>query len=60
MSRMTSTTASNTVLLREMRDLLQQGRDNAELTADATERTAQILGEEFKLPLKAGERIQAE
>jgi hypothetical protein len=60
MARITASPASNTFLLRELRDLQRQSRDALGLTVDSSERVAQILGEEFKLPLKAGERIQAE
>jgi hypothetical protein len=59
-ARIGSTSASKTALMREIRDLHRRTRDAAELNADSSERVAQILGEELKLPLKAGERIQAE
>jgi hypothetical protein len=59
-ARIGATSASKTALMREIRDLHRRTRDAAELNADSSERVAQILGEELKLPLKAGERIQAE
>jgi hypothetical protein len=58
MAAITSAPASNALLLKEIRDLQKQSRDFGDLTADSSERVAQILGETFKIPLKSGERIQ--
>ena len=58
MARITSSSSINVLLLLELRDLQRQIREAAELTADSSERTAQILGETFKLTLKPGDRIQ--
>jgi hypothetical protein len=60
MASIIGTPTSNVTALRELKELAVEARDFGELTADSTERTAQILGETFKLPLKRGERIQDE